>query len=232
MEKKVVPITMPGIHETFYPYLVKELKAFDNPKILEIGSGHGAFTQRLWEDGYDVTASDLYPENFFFDQLSCHKVDLREDMPFDAASFDMVIAVEVMEHVHDHEMFFRECGRILKKGGRLIFSTPNILSLKSRIRFLFSGFFYTFKALDHQRNDGLQHVSSLTINQYENLGLRNGLKLADISIDKLQNTSLIYFIPLYPVIRIYCLIKKIDSSIHNKRLHLLGRILFMNFMKN
>jgi len=147
MEKKVIPIAMPGIHEKFYPYLQHVLRADENPVILEIGAGHGALTQRLWKDGYQVIPSDLFPENFYFKELSCKKVDITNEMPFDNDAFDLVIAVEVMEHVHDHGMFFRECNRILRKGGSLVFSTPNILSVKSRIRFLLSGFFYSFKPI-------------------------------------------------------------------------------------
>lgn len=229
---KVVPIAMPGIHEKFHLYLKGILSGYNHPKILEIGSGHGAFTRLLWNDGYEVVASDLQPEYFYFDKLQCHKVDVTQNMPFESASFDMIIAVEVMEHIHDHEVFFREADRVLRKGGRLLFSTPNILSLKSRLMFLFSGFFYSFKAIDHQNTDGLQHISSLTVNQYENLGLRNHLTLDDVTVDKKQHSSRIWYFLLYPFIRLYCRIRHIDFRLHNRYLLLVGRILFMNLIKN
>lgn len=230
MENEVKPIAIPGIHDKFYTYLKPILASYSNPKILEIGSGHGAFTQRLWNDGFDVSASDLFPEIFYFDKIKCTKVDVTRHLPYSDNSFELIIAVEVMEHIHDHEIFFRECQRILKTGGRLIFSTPNILSLKSRVRFLFSGFYYSFGPLDHNRNDGLQHLSSLTIDQYENLGVRSGLKLSDISMDKKQSTSKLYLI-LYPKMRFYCWLKKIEFKTHNRIIYLVGRILFMNFIK-
>lgn len=223
---------MPGIHEAFYPYLLKVLRSFQNPQILEIGAGHGALTQKLWNDGFQVVPSDLFPENFYFEELTCLKLDITDKMPFENQSFDMVIAVEVMEHIHDHEVFFRECNRILKKGGKLVFSTPNILSLKSRMRFLFSGFFYAFNPLEHERNDGLQHISSLTVDQYKNLGKRNNLELTDISIDKKQNTSRIFLAPFYPFLLLYCWIKRIDFSIHNQYLYLVGRIFFITFTRS
>lgn len=230
MENKVKPIAIPGIHDKFYKYIKPILSSYEKPKILEIGSGHGAFTERLWNDGYEVTATDLFPEIFYFDKLTCIKVDVTRELPFDDSIFDFVIAVEVMEHIHDHEIFFKECQRVLRKGGRLVFSTPNILSLKSRVRFLLSGYYYSFDSLDHDRNDGLQHVSSITIDQYENLGVRSGLKLNDITVDKKQGTSKFYII-LYPLIRLYCSVKKIKYKVHNKYLYLTGRILFMSFEK-
>ena len=231
MEDNIVPIAMPGIHEKFYPYLKKVLNTYEKPEILEIGSGHGAFTKRLWMDGYHVTATDIFPEYFYFDKMVCEKVDIRQPMPFSDGSFNIIIAVEVMEHVHDHEIFFSECSRILKKGGRLIFSTPNILSLKSRIRFLLSGFFYSFPPIIHSNNDGLQHLASLTVDQYNNLGIRNGLTLIDISIDKIQRTSRVYLILFYPLIFLYNKLKRLDNM-HNTSKLLLGRILFINFIRD
>lgn len=231
MEKNIVPIAMPGIHEQFYPYLKKILQGYAHPRILEIGSGHGAFTQRLWQDGYHVVATDLFPEFFYFKELSCLKLDVREKMPFEPASFDLVIAVEVMEHIYDHEIFFKECSRVLTNEGKLVFSTPNILSVKSRIRFALSGFFYAFKPLEHEKDDGLQHVSSLTVDQYVYLGIRYRMKLADISIDKMQRTSRIFLLPFYLTIRIYCRLKKINPALHNSHKLLVGRILFICFSR-
>jgi len=233
MEKgKIIPIAMPGIHEALYPYLKGILSSFEKPAILEIGSGHGAFTERLWNDGHNVTATDIFPEYFNFDKVTCEKVDIRYTMPFRDRSYEIIIAVEVMEHVHDHEIFFIECSRILKKGGRLIFSTPNILSMKSRIRFLLSGFFYSFNPIDHLNNDGLQHLASLTVDQYNNLGIRNNMSLDDISTDRKQTTSVIYFLLLYPFLFAYCRIKKVELNTHSSLKLLLGRILFMNFIKH
>lgn len=230
--EKVVPIAMPGIHEKFHSYLKKVLKHYSHPRILEIGAGHGAFTKLLHDDGFEVTASDLYPEHFYFDRVKCHKVDITRPLPFEDHSFDIIIAVEVMEHVHDHGVFFSEAGRVLKPGGRLLFSTPNILSLKSRLMFLFSGFFYSFGAIDHGCSDGLQHISSLTCDQYRNLGVRSHLVLTDVSADKKQRSSALWYCLLYPLIRLYCLIRHIDHRLHNTHVLLVGRILFMNFTKD
>jgi 2-polyprenyl-3-methyl-5-hydroxy-6-metoxy-1,4-benzoquinol methylase len=165
-EKQIKPIAIPGIHARFYEYFRKTYGGSKSLKILEVGAGHGALTQKLWNDGYAVEACDLYPEIFYFKEIKCRKADLTEKLPYPSDSFDAIIGVEVMEHIHDHELFFKESHRLLKKNGRLMVSTPNILSLKSRVRFLFTGFFYSFKPLDHQNNDGLQHLASLTIDQY------------------------------------------------------------------
>jgi SAM-dependent methyltransferase len=230
MENEIRPITMPGIHERFHAFFRKYASEFIKPKILEIGAGHGAFTERLYREGYDISACDLFPELFYFKEVECRKADLTKELPYDSGSFDIIVAVEVMEHIHDHEMIFRECSRLLKDNGILLFSTPNILSLKSRIRFLFSGFFYGFKPIIHNNNDGLQHLSSRTVDQYINIGLNRGFREYDIAIDRRQTTSRIYMI-LLPFIWIYCRLKKIDFSVHNQYIYLTGRILFGCFRK-
>lgn len=230
MEKQIRPITMPGIHERFYTFFRKYSVEFDRPKILEMGAGHGAFTELLFKEGYEVSACDLYPELFYLGGVECKKADLTTELPYPSDTFDIIVAVEVMEHVHDHQVIFKEAMRILKKNGVFLYSTPNILSLKSRVRFMFSGFFYAFKPLDHNNKDGLQHLSSLTVDQYVNLGKNNGFSRYEFSIDKQQLTSRLYLF-MVPLLWLYCRIKKINYRIHNRHDFLTGRILFACFRK-
>jgi SAM-dependent methyltransferase len=226
--RAVVPIAMPGTHQSFLKYFSK--KSFDHSlKILDVGAGHGAFSKELFEQGYDVSACDLFPEIFHYDQIDCKKVDITSKFPYADNTFDIAIAIEVSEHVQDHDVFFSELSRILKPGGQLFLSTPNILSLKSRIRFLFRGFFYSFKPLEMKNYDGLQHVCSMTIDQYNYAAIKNGFSAATFDIDRKQNSSRWLLIPIYPFIWLDQLIKK-TSDVHNKIKLLIGRILFLNFI--
>lgn len=229
-EQKIVPIAIPQVHDRFYPFF-KDLTAHKTDiQVLDVGAGHGAFTKKLHEEGYSIEACDLFPEIFYYQEVECKKADLTEPLPYEDEKFDIIIAIEVMEHILDHEVFFKECSRILKPGGSLVISTPNILSLKSRWRFLFSGFFYSFKPLDLHNNDGLQHVASLTLDQYHYLAIRNGLSLGRIEVDKRQNTSR-WLLFLYPFIWLFNKRRKMDMNIHNQMKLLTGRILFAQFPK-
>ena len=230
MDKEIRPITMPGIHERFHAFFRKYASEFNHPKVLEVGAGHGAFTERLYREGFDVSACDLFPEIFYLKEVECRKADVTENLPYSSGTFDIIVAVEVMEHIHDHLPVFRESSRLLRENGVFLFSTPNILSLKSRIRFLFSGFFYGFKPINHSNNDGLQHLSSLTVDQYINIGLNNGFRNFEFTIDKRQSTSKLYMF-LVPFLWIYCKLKKIDYTVHNQNMYLTGRILFGCFRK-
>lgn len=227
---EIVPITMPGIHDRFVPFF-EALAGKGNRNgihVLDAGAGHGALSRRLHEAGFHVSACDFAPELFRYSEVEFRRANLTEKLPYGDAEFDFVLAVEVMEHIADHEQFFREARRVLKPGGQLIVSTPNILSLKSRIRFLFSGFFYSFNPIDRQRDDGLQHVASLTVDQYRYVAGRNGLTLETIACDKHQRSSiaLLWFVPL---IWLHSKLSGLEWRTHNSWTLLLGRILFLAF---
>ena len=227
-KQKVVPISIPGIHQAFWPYFVENTQG-QKVKVLDCGAGHGAFTKKLHEAGYDVSACDLFPEIYYYDKVPCVQANVTQHLPFEDNSFDAIVAMEIMEHIQDHEVFFEECNRILKSGGSVYISTPNILSLKSRIRFMFTGFFYSFKPLEITNYDGLQHVASLTLDQYDYLAVKRGFKRAEYSFDKRQTTSVLLLV-LYPILWLMSRIKK-TGSFHNQLDLLTGRIIFLKYEK-
>ena len=47
-EKNIVPISIPGIHQAFWPYFVENTNG-EKIKVLDCGAGHGAFTKKLYE---------------------------------------------------------------------------------------------------------------------------------------------------------------------------------------
>lgn len=225
----IKPITMPGVHSRFLKFFQQKDEARGS-RILDVGAGEGALTQKLFEKGYDMTACDFSPEIFRFDQVNCDRVDITRSFPYADKSFDLVIAVEVSEHILDHENFFSEINRILRPGGKLYISTPNILSMKSRFRFLLQGFPYGFKPLIMDQYDGMQHVAALSLDQYNYLAVKHGFREAEVEIDRRQSTSRWLRILFLPIMALAGYFKKY-SSLHNRKDLLLGRLLFMVFMK-
>ena len=232
MADDVIPITMPGIHDRFVPFFDGLVGNGERGRIhvLDAGAGHGAMSKRLHEAGFRVSACDFAPELFRYTPVECRRADLTERLPYEDGQFQFVLAVEVMEHIPDHETFFREAARVLQRGGRLVVSTPNILSLKSRLRFLLSGFFYSFKPIVRERDDGLQHVASLTLDQFRYVAGRSGLVLETVACDKYQRSSLA-LLWLTPALYLHSLVSGLDFSVHNTLDLLLGRILFLSFRK-
>lgn len=100
--------------------------------LLEIGSFPGHLTVLLKRLAYNPIAVDLDPTRLseFWRRYSIkiHKVDIEQQpLPFEDDTFSCVLFTEVLEHLRIHPVFaLRETARVLKKGGRLILSVPNI----------------------------------------------------------------------------------------------------------
>ncbi len=102
--------------------------------MLDIGSlfGYACLGAKLI--GYQASGLDLpqYVEKFS-SRFASWGIDNRpcdlscEAMPFSDAAFDIIIAAEIVEHFRFHPLsFFQEAARVLKPGGRLIITTPNL----------------------------------------------------------------------------------------------------------
>ena len=63
--------------------------------------------------------------------------DINDGIPLKDSSVDIVVAGEIIEHIYNTYKFLKECSRVLRPNGFLILSTPNICSLKNRIKVLF-----------------------------------------------------------------------------------------------
>lgn len=61
----------------------------------------------------------------------------RETLPFDDGTFDLVYCAEVMEHLLDPDFAFHEFKRVLRLGGKILMTTPNLASWYNRILLLF-----------------------------------------------------------------------------------------------
>ncbi|MCK4912063.1 MAG: class I SAM-dependent methyltransferase [Thermodesulfovibrionales bacterium] len=231
-EKTISPLATPGIHGAFFKFVSAAAGArTPGPKVLEIGAGRGAFTKRLHEAGFDISACDISGEGFLYDKVPFTEANISQGLPYEDSSYGMVVAVEVMEHLFDHERIFSECARVLKEGGLFLISTPNILSLKSRMRFLLSGFHYSFKPLDLTSFDGMQHVSALSFDQYQYLARKYGFHARSISADKHQSTSRALSF-LRPLLSLFSLMRGFDNTLHNNSTMLLGRTIFIAFEKD
>ncbi len=118
-------------------------------RVADVGAGRGSFSKLVGETlraqlGLEprdhVFACDLIPDSFEYDGIDCVKTAPDGSLPFDDASFDAVVSIEVIEHVEDQFAFLRELARIAKPGAPVIVTTPNTLNANSRLRTLTQGF--------------------------------------------------------------------------------------------
>jgi SAM-dependent methyltransferase len=107
-------------------------------RVLDLAAGRGELSERLVARGHDVVAVERYLEQFRAN-VPLIDADLNQRWPFEDASFDITMAVEILEHLENPRGFFRELARILKPRGVAVVSTPNITSAMSRAMFVTAG---------------------------------------------------------------------------------------------
>jgi len=109
--------------------------------VLDVGNFPGHFTILLKQLGLDAAGIDLDPERagelWERHGIRERRADIETDsFPFEPASFDVVVLGEVFEHLGPNAIYaLRECRRMLRPGGHLIMSVPNV-SIRHRIRFM------------------------------------------------------------------------------------------------
>jgi SAM-dependent methyltransferase len=193
----IVPMAHGDLHDLTLPHVLRHLPVGDRRerplRVLDLGAGTGRMSQLLVEAGYAVEACDLEPSLFQLAGVSCKRADLNERLPYDDAEFDAVACVEVLEHVDGHDRLFREIARILRPGGYLIFTTPNVMSIKSRLSFLWTGFTHSFYPLDISIQTPQEwHISGHGANRYRFMMQLAGLELRKVTYDKLSRSSLAF----------------------------------------
>jgi len=115
------------------------MKDVSPSSILDIGCGSGSLSYLFSAHGWEVTSCDRDAEGFEFKKEKFIKCDLNEAIPASSGTFAAVVCKQVVEHLRDPRGIMGEFYRVLKPGGVLIFSIPNITSLLSRFYFLRSG---------------------------------------------------------------------------------------------
>lgn len=113
--------------------------------VLDVGAGAGALSQRLSDLGYAVTALDVDPAKWVPKDIPFVVLNLNVGVSGSiTGEFDAVACLEVIEHVENPWHLLREMHSVLKPGGKLILSTPNVSSFLSRLVFLRTGRFHQF----------------------------------------------------------------------------------------
>ena len=82
-EKNIVPISIPGIHQAFWPYFVENTKGEKNKGTRLWCRTWRVYKETVYEAGYDVSACDLFPEIFYYDKVECKKANVTEHLPFE-----------------------------------------------------------------------------------------------------------------------------------------------------
>ena len=125
---------------------IKQLPGYPNLTILDLSCGDAVLLSELAKDGCECTGTRYKDGDYIIKGNAVHSavkilrdVDLDEPLPFDDKTFDLVVLQEVLEHLPCHVRIIKEAVRVIRDGGTLIFSTPNLHRLHSRANFLLTG---------------------------------------------------------------------------------------------
>ena len=118
--------TFAGITAETVPMLLEAAGIRPGSKVLEIGSGPGHVADMLVQVGADVTGVDFSTKMVEVAQSRYPEITFRqadaEKLPFEAESYDAVVANFVVNHLARPETVFREVNRVLKPRGRFAFA--------------------------------------------------------------------------------------------------------------
>jgi 2-polyprenyl-3-methyl-5-hydroxy-6-metoxy-1,4-benzoquinol methylase len=133
--------------EVIYAMVDRALGAagVDGGELLDVGCGQGQlwpYVRRRFASytGVDVVRYDGFPAEGRFVLADAD----AGSVPLPDASFDVVAAVETIEHLDGPRRFARELSRLVRPGGWLVITTPNQLSLHSLLSLLLRGYFGAF----------------------------------------------------------------------------------------
>ncbi|HIA28360.1 MAG TPA: class I SAM-dependent methyltransferase [Planctomycetes bacterium] len=185
----------PDIYNRLLPFLPTD----PDSRILDVGAGSGFFCRKMLNEGYrDINACDLPEQVFQVDTVPFHGCDLNQGLPFPDASFDCTVSIEVAEHIENHNRYFEEIFRVLRPGGRALFTTPNIQGLASRAHYLLHGTTDgARRPFDPQRESGEQHLNCLGIQHFQYYVCRHGGQIKEVATNHLRLSSLL-LAPVFP----------------------------------
>jgi 2-polyprenyl-3-methyl-5-hydroxy-6-metoxy-1,4-benzoquinol methylase len=115
-------------------------KSGSDKTILDIGCNEGHIATLLKKQGNMVHGTDIVQSNIKKAKkkgiLAIYHDITDGQAPYKNETFDVVVIADVIEHIFDTDKVFEEAYRLLKPGGKIILTTPNVASLGRRMMLL------------------------------------------------------------------------------------------------
>ena len=161
----------------------KSTKPFANLKIIDIGCGGGLVAEPFSRMGADVTGVDASEKNISVAKIHAEKSELKINYFVDSIEtfaekeekYDVVFALEIIEHVADVENFIKGCSKVLKPNGLLFIATMN-RTLKS-LALAKIAVEYVLRWLPQGTHDWKKFLKPSEVNFYTS---QNGLNLLEL----------------------------------------------------
>lgn len=194
-------------------YLKANASFYKGKDVVDFPAGNGVTSRLLKEVGANPIALDLFPEFFEIEDIECKRANIRDGLPLDDKSADVLICQEGIEHFSDQYQSLKEFNRVLKDKGILLVTTPNYSNLRARISYLLSESERFNSIMPPNELDAIWmskqditseiyfgHIFLIGVQKLRVLGKLAGFKIKKCHFAKAKGTSLLFFPFLYPFI--------------------------------
>lgn len=171
---------------SFYPIYIEKMRLVEDfltkegkdKKILDLGCGEGVLVEKFKSNGFDIIGVDINYEAELVFKRSITNTGFADN------SFDLVLCLDVLEHLDFEEQgrAISEIRRIIKPGGIMALTLPNLAHFSSRLSFFFAGKLT-------RTSDVLRHKGDRPIGEFLKM-----IKKADFKITKRKG-----LFPTFPV---------------------------------
>jgi ubiquinone/menaquinone biosynthesis C-methylase UbiE len=203
-----VALAHQAVHET----VVNILQKLPPGKLLDVPAGEGALAARLLDFGFEVQCCDLYPDIFRLPGVEIRQGDLSGTLPYADQSFEYICCLEGLEHIENPQQALREFARVLRPGGQLLTSVPNILNIEERLKWLFYGYTSHFKPISRASVAGIRqqygektavalHVNAIGYSELRYSLEESGFEIRRLYRDKRKSSLWLYW-PIVALIRL------------------------------
>ncbi|WP_298268162.1 methyltransferase domain-containing protein [Geobacter sp.] len=211
MDQFIEELASAGVHEKVFS-IVQRLPG---ENIFDAPTGFGALAERMLALGKKVTAGDIDTDKFKLDpdreRLTLLRLDLTDpNLQIGSNDYDIAICVEGVEHLENQWILARNLFRLLKPGGFLILTTPNILNFRSRVRFFLEGRYEFFKrplvkGKSPAHDLDTYHIAPVSYFELQFILESSGFAIKELHTNKYSSRNIISMLlrPLYKLIYSY-----------------------------
>lgn len=172
---------------------VLDLELPTGARILDAPCGAGALVIALRGHRFETFGADIDPAAVVPLGDAFTRADFSQPLPWHDGFFDAVLSVEGIEHLENRHAYLRDVLRVLKPGGTLVLTTPNTVSLRSRVRFHASGFFHQDpRPLREAAPHPLHHIGLITFPELRYALHTSGFRIVNVGHTHIKPVSYVY----------------------------------------